>query len=242
MKNEILRVEKLAKHYQMGEATVKALNGVDLTISRGDYLAIMGPSGSGKTTLLDILSGLLRPTMGEVIINGEPISEMEDRELAQLRGKTIGFVFQSFNLIPRMTAKENVMLPLWFQNIPIEERKKIAEKRLQDVGLADRMNHRPNELSGGQRQRVAIARALAVNPEVIVADEPTGNLDSESGNHIMGIIDELNQKQGKTIIMVTHEREIAEHAQYIIHLRDGKIVEQEMLKTKQKNALGVKKT
>ncbi len=234
MKNEILHVKGLAKHYQMGEATVRALNGVDLTIQKGEYVAIMGPSGSGKTTLLDILSGLLRPTLGEVVIRGEPISAMNDQELAQVRGKTIGFVFQSFNLIPRLTAKENVMLPLWFQNIPIEERKKIAEKRLGDVGLTSRMHHRPNELSGGERQRVAIARALAVNPEVIVADEPTGNLDSESGNHIMEIIDELNKKQGKTIIMVTHEREIAEHAQYIIHLRDGKIIEQEMLKPKRK--------
>jgi len=241
MKNEILQVQRLSKHYQMGESTVKALNGVDLTIQKGDYIAIMGPSGSGKTTLLDILSGLLRPTQGEVVIRGDPISAMDDQELAQVRGKTIGFIFQSFNLIPRLTAKENVMLPLWFQNIPIEEREKIAEKCLNDVGLADRMEHKPNELSGGQRQRVAIARALAVNPEIIVADEPTGNLDSESGNHIMAIIDELNQKQGKTISMVTHEREVAEHAQYIIHLRDGKIVEQEMLKTKQKNALGVNK-
>ncbi len=235
MKNEILKVKGLAKHYQMGESTVKALNGVDLTIQKGDYLAIMGPSGSGKTTLLDILSGLLRPTFGEVIINEEPVSSMNDNELAQVRGKTIGFVFQSFNLIPRLTAKENVMLPLWFQNIPIEEREKTAEKRLNDVGLSDRMHHHPNELSGGERQRVAIARALAVNPEVIVADEPTGNLDSESGNHIMAIIDELNKKQGKTIIMVTHEREIAEHAQYVIHLRDGKIIEQETLKAKRKN-------
>lgn len=235
MKKEILKVKGLAKHYQMGEAVVKALNGVDLTIQKGEYIAIMGPSGSGKTTLLDILSGLLRPTLGEVVIHGEPISAMNDQELAQVRGKTIGFIFQSFNLIPRLTAKENVMLPLWFQNIPIEERKKNAEKRLTDVGLVDRMEHKPNELSGGERQRVAIARALAVNPEVIVADEPTGNLDSESGNHIMAIIDELNQKQGKTIIIVTHEREIAEHAQYIIHLRDGKIVEREMLKPKRKN-------
>ncbi len=237
MKNEILKVKGLAKHYQMGESTVKALNGVDLTIQKGDYLAIMGPSGSGKTTLLDILSGLLRPTIGEVVIRGEPISAMDDRELAQVRGKTIGFVFQSFNLIPRLTAKENVMLPLWFQNIPIEEREKTAEKRLIDVGLADRMEHKPNELSGGQRQRVAIARALAVNPEIIVADEPTGNLDSESGNHIMDIIDELNQKQGKTIIMVTHEREVAEHARAIIHLRDGKIVEQETIKAKKKQGV-----
>jgi putative ABC transport system ATP-binding protein len=236
MKNELIKVNRLAKHYYMGENVVKALDGVDLSIQKGDYLAIMGPSGSGKTTLLDVLSGLLRPTNGEVVINNQPIYAMNDNELAVVRGKTIGFIFQSFNLVSRITAKENVMLPLWFQNLPVKEREQISERLLKEVGLGDRMRHKPNEMSGGQRQRVAIARALAVNPDIIVADEPTGNLDSESGLHIMKIIDGLNEKQGKTIIMVTHEREIAEHAHYIIHLRDGKIVEQENLKRKKRNA------
>lgn len=230
MNKNILVTKNITKHYTMGDTTVKALNGVSIQIENGDYVAIMGPSGSGKTTLLDILSGLLRPTQGEILINQQPISSMNDNELASIRGRTIGFVFQSFNLIPRLTAKENVQLPLWFQNVPTAERERIAEEKLRDVGLHDRMNHKPSELSGGQRQRVAIARALAVNPEIIVADEPTGNLDSESGNHIMKIIDELNEKSGKTVIMVTHEREIAEHAHYILHLKDGQVIEQEKLK------------
>ena len=174
-----------------------------------------------------MLSALLRPTSGEVFVNGKPISKMDDDQLAQVRGKTIGFIFQTFNLIPRMTALENVMLPLWFAGKPVEERKKIAEKILGEVGLGPRMHHKPNELSGGQRQRVAIARALATNPDVIVADEPTGNLDTASGEQILELISELNKKQGKTVLMVTHEREIAERAHETIFLRDGKIVKKE---------------
>jgi len=221
----IIRVENVSKIYDMGKVKVKALDGVDLNVFKGDFLSIMGPSGSGKTTLLDVLSALLRPTSGEVYIKGRPISKMDDNQLAQIRGKTIGFVFQTFNLIPRMTALENVMLPLWFAEMPFAERKAVAEKILNEVGLGDRVNHKPNELSGGQRQRVAIARALAVNPEVIVADEPTGNLDTASGMQILEIIKELNEKQGKTVLMVTHEPEVAGMAQDILHLKDGKIVE-----------------
>ena len=184
----------------------------------------MGPSGSGKTTLLDVLSALLRPTKGEVYINGKPISKMDDNQLVVVRGQTIGFVFQTFNLIPRMTALENVMLPLWFTGMELEKRKETARRILTEVGLKDRMNHKPNELSGGQRQRVAIARALAVDPDVIVADEPTGNLDTASGNQILNMIRNLNEKQGKTVLMVTHEAKVAEYAHETIFLRDGKIV------------------
>ena len=230
MKTPIIRVEKVAKIYQMGTVEVKALDGVSLSVYKGEFISIMGPSGSGKTTLLDVLSALLRPTSGEVFINEKPISKMDDNQLATVRGKTIGFIFQTFNLISRMTALQNVMLPLWFAEKPVEERREIAEKILTEVGLADRMNHKPTELSGGQRQRVAIARALAVNPDVIVADEPTGNLDTVSGEQILEIIRELNEKQDKTVLMVTHEKEVAEMAHKVLYLRDGKIVKKEKRK------------
>lgn len=223
-KSQVIRVENVKKYYQMDQVQVKALDGVSLTIHKGQFISIMGPSGSGKTTLLDVLSALLRPTSGEVYVKGKPISKMNDDQLAEVRGQTIGFVFQTFNLISRMSALENVMLPLWFTGKPLEERKKIAEQIMKDVGLGDRMDHRPTEMSGGQRQRVAIARALAVDPDVIVADEPTGNLDTASGQQILQIIRDLNEKKGKTVLMVTHEPEIAELAQEIIFLRDGKIV------------------
>ena len=228
----VIRVQNVKKYYQMGEVQVKALDGVDLSINKGQFISIMGPSGSGKTTLLDVLSALLRPTSGEVYVKGKPISKMDDDQLAQVRGQTIGFIFQTFNLISRMTALENVMLPLWFTGKPIDERRKIAEEILKDVGLEERMHHKPTELSGGQRQRVAIARALAVDPDVIVADEPTGNLDTASGDQILEIIKELNEKKGKTVLMVTHETDVAELAHQIIYLRDGKIVENH--KTKQR--------
>lgn len=230
MKTPIIRVENVAKIYQMGTVEVKALDGVSLSVYKGEFISIMGPSGSGKTTLLDVLSALLRPTRGEVFINEKPISQMDDNQLATVRGKTIGFIFQTFNLISRMTALQNVMLPLWFAEKPVEERKAIAKKILTEVGLGDRMQHKPTELSGGQRQRVAIARALAVNPDVIVADEPTGNLDTVSGEQILEIIKELNKKQGKTVLMVTHEKEVAEMAHKILYLRDGKIVKNEKRK------------
>jgi len=224
MEKPVIRVEDVSKVYDMGKVQVRALDGVSLSVEKGQFISIMGPSGSGKTTLLDVLSALLRPSSGEVYVNGKPISKMDDDQLATVRGKTIGFVFQTFNLIPRMTALENVMLPLWFAGKPLEERKKIAEKTLREVGLGDRMDHKPNELSGGQRQRVAIARALATNPDVIVADEPTGNLDTVSGNQILELIKELNEKQGKTVLMVTHEEDVARMAHQTLFLRDGKIV------------------
>jgi putative ABC transport system ATP-binding protein len=230
----VIRAESVSKAYQMGAVQVKALDNVSLSIKKGEFIAIMGPSGSGKTTLLDVLSALLRPSSGEVFINGRPISEMDDNQLAVVRGRTIGFVFQTFNLIARMTALENVMLPLWFLGKSPGERKAAAEKILTDVGMAERMQHRPNELSGGQRQKVAIARALAVNPDVIVADEPTGNLDSASGEQILNIIKELHEKKGKTVLMVTHERYVAEKAEKILHLRDGTIVEREEITKKRR--------
>jgi len=227
----IINAKNVVKTYDMGAVKVNALNGVDFELKKGEFVSIMGPSGSGKTTLLDILSVLLRPTSGEVFINKKPISKMDDNELAKIRGRTIGFVFQTFNLINRLSAKENVMMPLWFQGVSPSEREKRAEKILSDVGLADRINHKPSELSGGQRQRVAVARALAVDPEIIVADEPTGNLDSVSGEQIMQLINDLH-KNGKTILMVTHEEEIAQNAQKIVRLKDGKIVAEEVVKKK----------
>ncbi len=232
MNEIIIQAKNVVKTYDMGAVKVNALNGVDFELKKGEFVAIMGPSGSGKTTLLDVLSVLLRPTSGEVFINKKPISEMDDNELAIVRGQTIGFIFQTFNLINRLTAKENVMLPLWFQGIPKNERDKTAEKILSDVGLGNRVNHKPTELSGGQRQRVAVARALAVNPDIVVADEPTGNLDTKTGNEIMELINELHSKKGKTILMVSHERDIAENAERIVNLRDGVIINNEILKKK----------
>jgi putative ABC transport system ATP-binding protein len=219
----VIEAKNISKIYQMGENKVAALNGIDLQIKQGEFVSIIGPSGSGKTTLLDVLSALLRPSKGEILVGGRAISEMNDSELAVVRGRKIGFVFQNFDLIGRMNALENVMLPLWFQGIPTAERREIAEKILNEVGLGDRMLHKPDELSGGQRQRVAIARALAVDPDIIVADEPTGNLDSQAGAAILELIDRLHQEKGKTIMIVTHERYVAEHAERIIHLKDGKI-------------------
>ena len=226
---DIVKAENVSKVFDMGEVQVKALDGVSLEVKKGEYIAIMGPSGSGKTTLLNVLSALLRPSSGDIFINGKPVSRMDDNQLARVRGKTIGFVFQVFNLIPRMTALENVMMPLWFEGIPVQERVARAKEVLEDVGLGDRMEHKPNELSGGQRQRVAIARALANSPDVIVADEPTGNLDSKSGDQVLEIIGELNKKQGKTVLMVTHERDIGKRAGKIVHLKDGKIVKNEII-------------
>jgi len=225
--NPIIELENVFKTYYMGQnknIAVHALNDVSLKIFPGEFVSIMGPSGSGKTTLLDVLSALLRPTSGSVFIKKEKVSGMRDSELAIVRGKTIGFIFQSFNLIGNLTAFENVMLPMWFRGISIDEREKKAKKLLTDVGLGDRLNHRPGELSGGQMQRVAIARALANDPEIIVADEPTGNLDSVSGKQIMQTIKELNEKSGKTILMVTHDKNIGKFAKRQLNILDGKLV------------------
>ena len=209
------------KTYHVGEP-VHALDDVSLSIPRGSYTAVMGPSGSGKSTLLNLIGCLDSPTEGRILVNGEDVTELPQRERTRVRGDEIGFVFQTFNLMPKLTAEENVALPLVFRGISGSERSRRAKELLEDVGLGDRGDHRPNELSGGQRQRVAIARALANDPAIILADEPTGNLDSETGRQIMGLFQQLHD-EGNTILMVTHERDIAEHAERIIHVLDGTV-------------------
>ena len=214
------------KSYRMGETIVEALKNIDLTIARGEFTAIMGPSGSGKSTLMNILGCLDRPTSGSYRLNGHEVSSLSDDELAMTRNREIGFVFQNFNLLPRMSALQNVALPLIYANVGKSERLQRSKEALDMVGLADRSDHKPNELSGGQRQRVAIARALINNPAIVMADEPTGNLDSRSGSEIIEIFLHLN-RQGRTILLVTHEAEIAVHAGRIIHFKDGAIVRDE---------------
>ncbi|MBO4692194.1 MAG: ABC transporter ATP-binding protein [Bacteroidales bacterium] len=220
--NEVIRIENLYKIYQLGTQQVNALDGVSLSINKNDYLAIMGPSGSGKSTMMNILGCLDTPTSGRYILGGTDVSQMEDGELADVRNKQIGFVFQSFNLLPRYSALENVALPLIYSGLPANERREMAVKALETVGLADRMDHKPNELSGGQRQRVAIARAIINNPTIILADEPTGNLDTKTSVEIMNIFEKI-YSQGNTIILVTHEEDISRFARRIVRLRDGKI-------------------
>jgi putative ABC transport system ATP-binding protein len=222
----IISVEGIKKHYHMGDTVVRALNGVSFDISAGSYVAVMGPSGSGKTTLMDILGCLSRPTEGIYRLNGTPVQDMNEAELAQFRNKFIGFVFQNFNLLSRTSALQNVELPLLYSGMPRKERLDAAREALDAVGLADRVDHKPNELSGGQRQRVAIARALVNKPSVVFADEPTGNLDSTSGETILQLFDLLHEN-GNTIVMVTHEREVAEHAERIMSFRDGDLVKDE---------------
>ncbi len=218
----VIHTEDLWKTYEMGAEKVHALRGVDLEIRKGEYVAIMGPSGSGKSTLMNLIGCLDTPTSGRYWLAGRLVSELDDDELAYIRNKEIGFVFQTFNLLPRATALHNVELPLIYNGTPADQRIERARRALEIVGLADRTHHRPNELSGGQRQRVAIARALVNSPSILLADEPTGNLDSQTGAEIMALFDELH-RQGNTIILVTHEQDIAAHARRVVHLRDGKI-------------------
>src|SRR5262245_29178568 len=218
----IIKTQGLKKIYQMGEEQVKALDGVDIELERGEYVAIMGPSGSGKSTLMNLLGCLDTPSEGEYWLNGHAVSTLNDDELAQVRNKEVGFVFQSFHLLPRYSALDNVQLPLVYSNIAREERLERAKRALEQVDLTDRIHHRPNELSGGQRQRVAIARALINQPSILLADEPTGNLDSATGREILNLFEHLHTT-GHTIILVTHDPEVASHANRIIRLRDGRV-------------------
>ena len=226
---ELINLSDIYKIYNVGGEEVRALDGVDLTINNNEYLAIMGPSGSGKSTMMNMIGCLDTPTSGIYHFEGEEVHIMDDAQLASIRNRKIGFVFQTFNLLPKASALHNVEIPLVYANIKKEKRIDMASQALKDVGLGDRMHHKPNELSGGQRQRVAIARALVNNPSIILADEPTGNLDSKSGHEIMEILDNLHSK-GNTIILVTHEDDIAKRAKRIIRLFDGKIIEDEISK------------
>jgi len=223
----LIEVENLWKTYDMGQEQVNALRGVDMKIEEGEYVAIMGPSGSGKSTLMNLIGCLDTPSRGVYRLNGTPVADLNDDELARIRNKEIGFVFQTFNLLPRATALHNVELPLIYNGTPRETRRENAERAMTIVGLADRMTHKPNELSGGQRQRVAVARALVNNPSILLADEPTGNLDTSTGMEIMGLLADLH-KSGNTLIVVTHEYDIAKFADRIIFLRDGQIEKEEL--------------
>ncbi len=220
--DKIIKINNLIKHYHVGAETIRALRSVSLTINKNEYVAIMGPSGSGKSTLMNILGCLDTPTEGDYVLNNTNVSHLEDDQLAEIRNKEIGFVFQTFNLLPRYSALENVSLPLIYAGVNKEERLERAENVLVSVGLEDRMTHKPNELSGGQRQRVAVARAMVNSPSIILADEPTGNLDSKTSVDILNLFDQIH-KRGNTIILVTHEEDIAQHAHRIIRLKDGMI-------------------
>ncbi|HXL01769.1 MAG TPA: ABC transporter ATP-binding protein [Candidatus Atribacteria bacterium] len=226
MNQPVIKVEDLWKIYQLGEVQVEALRGVSFEIEGGEFIAIMGPSGSGKSTLMNILGCLDRPTRGRYFLDGQEVSQLNENQLAQVRNKKIGFVFQSFNLLPRLTALQNVELPLIYAGLSLQKRKERAMESLEAVGLEERVRHYPNQLSGGQQQRVAIARALVNNPSIILADEPTGNLDTRSSEEIMHVLQKLN-REGKTIVLVTHERDIASHAHRILHFRDGQLVDNE---------------
>ena len=229
MAKDIIRLKNVHKHYRMGKEIVRAVDDINLTIKEGEFIAIVGPSGSGKSTLMNLVGALDLATTGAIYLDNENIEHMSESDLAGIRGKKIGFVFQTFNLIPTLTALENVMVPMMFQDYPIKERTERAKQLLKELGLEHRMHHLPNEMSGGENQRVAIARALANNPEVILADEPTGNLDSKTGEAILNIFKRLN-KEGKTIIVVTHNLEMAREAKRIIRIRDGKIWKDHHLK------------
>ncbi|HUB80177.1 MAG TPA: ABC transporter ATP-binding protein [Bryobacteraceae bacterium] len=225
----VIRTFNLWKTYVMGDQEIHAVSGVDIEIKRGEYVAIMGPSGSGKSTLMNLIGCLDTPTSGQYYINGNLVSEMTDDELARIRNKEIGFVFQTFNLLPRATSLHNVELPLIYSGVSSEKRIEMAKTAMRQVDLEKRMHHKPNELSGGQRQRVAIARALVNHPSILLADEPTGNLDTATGNEIMALFEKLYE-EGNTIVLVTHEHDIAMHAHRVIHVRDGKVEKDEKIR------------
>ncbi len=222
----LISLENLTRDYRMGEQSVQALAGINLEIAAGDFVAISGPSGSGKSTLLHIIGGLDSPTSGKVLVEGRNLSRANGNELAAYRNRRIGFVFQSFHLHPTYDSLENVALPLIFSGIGSAKRKKLAQKALEDVGLSRRIHHRPNELSGGEKQRVCIARALVTNPSIILADEPTGNLDTKTGDNIVKILSELNRERGITLLIITHNLDIARHADRVIFMADGRIIEE----------------
>jgi len=224
MAEPVIKLENVWKIYQLGKVELTANKGISREINRGSFVTIMGPSGAGKSTLLNMVGALDSPTRGKVFLKGKDISLLTEDQLSQLRGKTIGFVFQEFNLLPNLTAIENVMLPMIFQGTPLEKRKEKAKELLISLGLEDRISHQPAELSGGERQRVAIARAFANAPEMVIADEPTGNLDSITGKKIMEVLVDFHQKQGKTIVVVTHDPHIAEYSEEIVNIKDGEII------------------
>jgi putative ABC transport system ATP-binding protein len=223
MEKPVIELKDVWKIYQMGDVKVEALRNLNIKVFKGEFVAIQGPSGSGKSTAMNMVGCLDVPSKGHIYLDGHDISKLEESQLAQIRGKKIGFIFQKFNLINTLSALENVMLPLTFLDVPEKQRREIGERLLKTVDLADRQDHKPNELSGGQQQRVAIARALAVNPDIILADEPTGNLDSKSGSSVMSFLQDLH-KQGKTIVMVTHDDKLAQYAERIEVLKDGEVV------------------
>jgi len=226
MTDTIIELRDVWKIYQMGKVEVNALRGMNFVVKKNEFVSIMGPSGSGKSTAVNMVGCLDIPTKGDVYLDGKNIAHLPESTLAQIRGRKIGFIFQTFNLIQTLSAKENIILPMIFQGIPADKRDKRAEKLLRLVQLQDRMNHKPAELSGGEQQRVAIARSLANDPDVILADEPTGNLDSKTGRIVMDFLKDLNKKEGKTIVMVTHDAELAKHADRIAYLKDGIIIKQ----------------